>query len=261
MISRSLVLVLGLAAGFSSCVVVGSKPATPQRPTFSNNTGTTAVGTFETEFGIDDDWQGDRSEGPRTTMVTAKYGLTEFSEIFIAGLPYVEIQTPTGRETGESETRVGMRERIWEAEDGSVSFALQGEVEIPTGSTTDGLSSGETDFYASAILSGDTGLWGWTAFVQHGRVDLPGLDRKGQDAFALAIDTPLDDQFSAFAELAYVRFRGINAHPKFGTAGIAWAQDPALVWDLSVVRRINNDGPGTRVQFGATVNWGRVGGE
>lgn len=253
-------LALGLTLGLSlpSCVVVDARPATPQRPTFSSNTNTTAVGTFETEIGIDDDFKSDRSDSDRTGTLVVKYGARETTELFVAGVPYVETQTPTGRATGHGETRLGVRERFWENEEGDLSFAVQAEVEFPTGSTTDGISNGEEDFYASAILSGTNPDWGWTLFLQHGRIDPVGSDRTGQDALAFAVDLPLDDQFTGFLEVAALRTRALSSYPRFVTGGVAWAQDPALVWDLSLVRRLNDDGPGTRVQLGATVNWGRL---
>ncbi|GJM22086.1 MAG: hypothetical protein DHS20C15_20010 [Planctomycetota bacterium] len=259
--SRVVVAGALLAIALPSCVVVGAQPATPQRPTFSSNTNTTAEGTVEMEAGYADDTKGDRSDSDRTASVTFKYGLSEKAEVFVAGLPYVEGQRAGRRESGLGETTIGARHRIWENDDGSLSFAYQASVELPTGSTTDGLSNGEEDFYGAAILSGREENWGWTAFYQHGRIDLKGGDRTGQDAFALAVDTPIDDQVSAFAELAYIRTRSIDDHPKYATVGLAWAQDQALIWDFSVVRPFNNDGPDTRFQIGATVNWGHLFGE
>lgn len=252
-----------LALTLPSCVVVGAKPATPQRPTFLQSTATTAEGTFETEMGAVDDHKGDRSDADRAITLTAKYGLTEKAEVFVAGVPYLETQRTGTRETGIGETAVGARHRIWENDEGNLSFAYQAAVKFPTGSTTDGLSTGEEDYFGAAILSGIEENWGWTAFYQYGRIDLPGTDRTGQDAFSVAVNTLLDEEtnVSGFTELTYVRTRAISDHAKFVTVGVAWAQDPSLVWDFSVVRPLNNDGPDTRFQLGATVNWGRLFGD
>ena len=261
----SRVLVAGglLALALPSCVVVGAQPATPQRPTFLQNTSTTAEGTLETETGITDDFKADRQDSDRALTLTAKYGLTEKAEVFVAGIPYLEGERAGMRESGLGETTVGARHRIWENDEGNMSFAYQAAVKLPTGSTTDGLSTGEEDYFGAAILSGLEENWGWTAFYQHGRVDLPGTSRTGQDAFAVAVNTLLDAEtgITGFTELAYVRTRAISDHAKFVTVGLAWAQDAALVWDLSVVRPLNNDGPDTRFQLGATVNWGHLFGD
>ena len=118
----SLVLLGFLLAGCQVTVpsAVDRAPATPQRPTFSANTKTTAVGTLEFEGGLLLDWE-DRFDTP----TVLKYGATPSTEYFVGWSPYVNYDTMGVDGSSIGDTLIGVRQRVQTTPDGEVASAFQ----------------------------------------------------------------------------------------------------------------------------------------
>ena len=239
-------------AVLSSCHGTGAAP-TPQRPTFSSDTSTTAEGTFELELGVAVD-PADLFAVP----ATLKYGIGAGTEVFL-GLPayvHVEGQDTSQDIEGTGDLLVGTRQRFVEFSDGS-SAALTLATKLPTADRSEGLSSGEIDF-AGALgwsKSHDSGL-STTAYYQLdalGRPSVGGVDLSHN--VALAIGVPISAQFGAFAELVR-SFTEDDTDPTFGIAGLTFGSGASTVFDVAVQAGFDSDAPDVQLFLGVTTNLG-----
>lgn len=231
--------------------------ATPQRPTFSSNTATTAEGTVELEAGIDYD-----HHDVASLPVAIKYGLTPTTELFVAGVPRAQAHVSGGRDLrGHGDTTVGARQRFWWDQEFDLSAAWQLAAQLPTGSHTKGFSDDEYSFFAAAILDGHVDEWAWTAFYQLGALGDPtGSGFDTQRGAAFAVSRPLDEAMSVYAELASVDTHARGDNPLFAFTGLTFAENPRVVWDVGGRFGLNHDGGDPALLAGVTVNFGRVGG-
>lgn len=245
--------------------------ATPQRPTFSQNTNTTAAGTFEIEAGLMVD-PTDTHDVP----ITLKYGLGDTGELFVSRDVYKRVFQSGTSDRGTGDTTVGTRWRLWEGDadpqtgDRS-SFAVQVGLRVPTGSKTKGgatnpgdqdlpMSEDEYASFLAAIMDGTMGEWDWTAFYQVGSIGIPDDgSRSTQHAAAVVASHPLGGDVSAFGEIAGWYDRARSENPLFATYGLTFAEQPGRVWDISLRHGLNDDAPDFLVQAGLTVNMGGPG--
>ena len=89
------------------------RPVTPQRPTYSSDTNTTAEGTVELESGL-----GASRDGDLSTPNTLKYGAGERTELFVGVSPFNVVERPGGDGVGFGDLLVGVRHRFLESDCG-----------------------------------------------------------------------------------------------------------------------------------------------
>ncbi len=252
-IRRALPAGLAMAGILSSCTAVqrDRAPVTPQRPTFSSDTSTTAFGTFELEAG--GLWDpSDQIDTP----ATLKYGSGESTEVFVGWSPLFYLNTPTGRETGVGDVVLGTRHRFMEETDEMPSAAFQATVKLPTADEGEGLGSGELDASFAGILTKNIERYVVTGYYN---LEVLGDPSGGTDVahgLALATSTPISGNIGAFGELAGVFIPEQDDEQVFTTLGFTFNPRASLVFDLGVVIGLSDDAPDFQLVFGMTRNFG-----
>ena len=251
---RFLVVLLAVPCG---CISFEVEPqaATPQRPSISADTSTTAPGTFELEAGGQID-----PHDSREIPLTLKWGMSEDAELFVGWSPYQQEDRTGPDASGIGDTLVGLRYRFLEETKAVPSAAVQLMTKLPTGDENDGLSTGETDFLAAAIFTKEVGRVSTTFFYQLGILGDPDdSDTDIEHTFALDGSFPLGDEWAFNAELAAVETPEHDLNEIFTTVGFSWAVSPDLVLDAGVVVGLNDDAQDFQVVFGFTKNFGGPG--
>lgn len=252
-IRRALPAGLALAGILSSCTSIprDSAPATPQRPTFSSDTSTTSLGTFELEAG--GLW--DPSDQIDTPM-TMKYGFGETTEVFLGWSPLLYLDTMTGGETGVGDVFFGTRHRFMEETDEMPSAAFQTSIKLPTADDREGLGSGELDASFAGILSKNFERVAVTGYYN---LEVIGDPTGGNDiahGLALATSTPLSGNMGAFGELAGVFIPEQDDEQVFTTLGVTYSPLASMVFDFGVVIGLSDDAPDFQLVVGMTRNFG-----
>lgn len=242
-----LALLLALLPGGAGCRVAGSRPPSPQRPTLSSDTSTTAQGTLEVETGVDLD--PDDRFGLPTTL---KYGLSDTGEVSLGLSLFERIDRPGDDADGPSDVTVATRHRVWERGPDSAAFQLA--TKLPTADEDEGLSSGELDFGAAGILSHSGSPLSWTAFGELSWLGDPSGGTDPRQALALAASVPGPGASSLFGELAHIG--GSGPDQQFATLGTAWPAGDAVL-DLGVRLGIDDDAPDLVLLVGMTLNLAR----
>ncbi len=252
MVAKSFLIALSLLS--VACAVPNSQRAavTPQRPTFSRNTQTTAFKTLELESGVTYD-----HNDSVTSPMTLKYGIDEDEEIFLSVSPLNVISLPGNDGEGFGDLTVGVARRVWT--DGRTAAAYQLSTKLPTGNENQGLSNGEIDFFGAAVVDHQIDLaTTLTAFYQLGVIgDAVGNDPGIQHGFALAGSHTLNDEYGLFAELAGYADPG-RIDPVFATMGATYTLNRYMVADAAVVLGVNSDAPDAQFLIGITTNFGAL---
>jgi hypothetical protein len=232
----------------------GAKIAvTPQRPSYSSNTYTTAPGTLEVEAGV----LIDPSDALDTGFVM-KYGYDDRSEILVGVLPGVAVE---GAGVGFGDLRLGWRQRLTEHQLGKLSLAYQALVKLPTADENKGLGTGEVDGFIAGIGTLPMEGWSATGYVELGLLGDPvnsGTDL--QLALAGAMDRAMAGATSVFGEVAGIFIDDQDHNSIFTTLGANWSPTPGLVLDTAVLVGLSNDAPDFQFLVGFTRNLGRASG-
>ncbi len=240
----------------ASCASTGrdAAPVTPQRPTYSSDTATTAEGTLELEAGAafdpGDSW---------TTPLLLKWGVRADTEFFVGLDAYRWFDTGAGSEGGLGDSAVGLRHRFWESE--STSAAVLGAMKLPTADESKGLGSGDVDWIGAGILTRQ--LVEDASATLYYQLTWLGGHRGASDweqGCALALSKSLGDELGVFGEVAGVDAPG-SVDPLFGTFGLVRNFGPGMALDGGVVVGFNSDAPDLQLILGLTTNFGKVGGE
>jgi len=239
-----------LLALLPSCIssMPGGEPVTPQRPTLSNNTKTTAESSFELQAG--GIWD------PGNTLVTPtelKYGAGPKTELYLGWYPIV-YDDPT---TTVGPMLFGARHRYYEGSGTAPSAAVQVSVTVPTGNNR--LDSGEEITAFASIVSGNVDLWDYTGYASFDLVGDP-VD-KGVDpgaTLALAGGRPIQGKWAGYGEVAGVFVPDQNFDPIFSFIGATYQFAQWLVFDVGVLVGYNSDAPDFSLTFGLTRNFGRM---
>jgi hypothetical protein len=246
-------LLAGVALATAGCAHLHGPdraPVTPQRPTFSKDTNTTARGTLELEAGF--------AAAPDESVavpVELKWGAGDLTEVFVGASLYDWVELESGQEfSGHGDTYVGARQRLYDP-GGPHTAALQFTAKFPTAEET---GSGESDFLAAAIYSlaaaEDVGV---TVFYEAGwlgRPDNDGVDL--QHALSLSAGKTFDDTVGIAGEL--VGIDGVDGDPVFMTLAVQHILLPSLVWDAGFQVGLNDDASDLRFQVGFVSNLGRL---
>ena len=226
----------------------GGLPVTPQRPTFSKNTSTTAEGSVELETG--GEWDpGDTFRTP----TTVKYGSGPKTEVYFGWTPivYDEGVTTVGP------TQFGIRHRYYEGGDKVPSAAVQVSVDLPTGNNR--LERGETTTSFAGIVTGSAEQWTLNGY---GSFDLVGdPNDKGVDpGFSLAFvgSHPVKNKWSGYGELAGTFVPNQDYDPIFSNIGMSYALAEWVAFDVGFLVGFNKDAPDFAFTFGLTRNFGRI---
>lgn len=228
------------------------QPVTPQRPTLSSDTSTTARGTVEIEAGVSVQ-PGDLLDTP----LALKWGSGEATEVFMGWSPWQQIDVPGHDLEGSSDVLVGMRHRFLEESEGVPSAALQLATKLPTGN--DEVSTGEIDFLAAGIVTKRAAGVSWTGFYQLEALGSPGGRgiALGHDG-ALAAAGAIEQRWGWFGELAGRFVDELHHDSVFVTAGATYAPKDSMVFDAGVVVGLSDDAPDLMFVFGMTHNLGSI---
>lgn len=248
------IALLGALPLVAACAGPRGEPfaATPQRPTFSSDTSTTARGTLELEAGVSVD-PGEAMDTP----VALKVGLTERADAFAAFSPYVSFPQSGPNARGPSDLFLGTKIRFSDEDDTLPSFAVQLATKLPTASTRSGVATGEMDAFTTLIATKALGPFTVTANYQLGFLGEPADDDFDlQHGGAIAGGIEVAPKLSAFAEIAGVFVHEQDVEAVLQTTGIAYAPRPDLVFDTGVQIGLSSDARDFFAFVGVTFNLG-----
>jgi len=253
----------GLLGALLSVAVLGSTaacktvpgslaPATPQRPTVSSATTTTAHRTFELEAGAVID-PGDRLDTP----TTLKYGAGPRTEVFAGWSPLLDVDEGGVDETGVGDALVGVRHRFADETATTPSGAVQATVKLPVADEEDGLGSGEVDASFALIATRSAGDFSLNGFYELDVIGDPGGNADIGHDVTLAGSAPVAGDWGVFGELvgSFVPERDQGA--VFTIVGVTLSPHPAVVFDVAAVVGLNEDAPDFQLLFGLTRNLGQ----
>lgn len=256
---ESVPLLLGasILSTLTSCLAGGASDAavTPQRPTVSSDTSTTAEGTLELEAGLALD-----PDDSTATPLALKLGLAPRTEVYAGLSPFNTVERRGDDGEGVGDLVLGMRHRLGSAGDEKTTYAIQAATKLPTGDEDEGFSTGEVDFFLAGIFShAPTSGPAFTGFYELGVVGDPRQrsDTDLQHVIALALSQPVDDDLTAFGELARVD-PGIGDDYLLGTIGLAHRAHAGLVVDGGISFGLDDDAPDLVFLIGFTTQLGRL---
>ena len=253
----TLLLALAACQGPSAALREGRElQATPQRPTLSEDTATTAAGTFELEAGVLLDPE-DRLDTP----VTLKYGVDARSEVSLAFSPFVFVELPGDDGEGFGDLLLGYRARVLDQQGERPSVGWAASVKLPTGDEDEGLGSGELDAFVAGMASYNARGWGATGYAQLGLLGEPdgsGLDHR--ELLALSAARAMDPETALFGELAGVFTPERDDEQVLAIGGMTWSPAPGFVLDLGGLVGLSSDAPDLQLFLGFTRNLGPAAG-
>lgn len=245
-------LTLFLFVAFSAgCKLPRKAAATPQRPTVSFDTSTTAQGTVEVEAGVSVD-PGDFFDSP----VTLKYGTSADTELFVGYSPLQYLDRAGPDADGGSDLVLGTRHRLWQGDDDTPSAAVVLSGKLPTARASNGLGSGQVDVRIGGILNQQFGPVNANVFYQYGALGNPGGGHSSEHTATVTAGWALADRWGAFAELAGIFVPSTKTDSVFTIVGATFTPEPSLVLDAGVTVGLSSDAPDLQVFFGCTHNFG-----
>ena len=248
LVRTSLVVTL---LGLAGCQLTQQAPVTPQRPTVSFDTATTAAGTFELETGVVVD-PGDFFDSPNTL----KYGTGERTELFVGWSPLQVLSQPGEDADGASDLVLGARHRLWDADDGTPSGAVVLSGKLPTASSANGLGSGELDLRIGGVLNQSFGDVSANVFYQYGALGQAAGGTTSEHVATLTLGAPIADDVGGFFEIGGLFVPSANTDALFAITGVTWACSPSLVFDGGVNVGLSDDAADLQVFVGCTWNLG-----
>jgi hypothetical protein len=228
-------------------------PVTPQRPSFSTNTSTTAPGYLEAEVGAS--LQENLSEIPSLL----KLGLLETTELSLGIMPLRSVDLGPTSESGFGDVRLGLRHRFVDEVEGVPSLAAEGWVKLPTADEDKGLGTGETDVGMLFIMSKSMAAFSFDAnlglsFIgdpvendTNTHVNLIGTASRGltpalSGYLELFLEIPPDDAKNVW----------------IFDLGVGYSVHPGLVLDAAFAAGLSDTAPDWQVLFGFTTYVFRV---
>lgn len=263
-------LILGLAGLTSGCASYGvaREPITPQRPTISNDTRTTAFGTFEVELGGRVDPRDKHSIETRTSV-----GLSPSSEVFMLWDPFVDIdstQVPVDvdgdgeDERGASGVTLGFKQRLMDESDVLPATAIQFGTLLPIGSDDGEIGSGFTEWFAGVAVDRTFGKLGMTGFYQFGLltdVNPDGSATPGElgleHQLALDLTWAVDETLTAGGEIATILDVESDREPVILTLYGQYELNPSMNLDAGARIGLSEDSEDLVFIVGLTTNLGR----
>ena len=259
-------LTLGLAACAlaTGCSTFGvqRQPITPQRPSVSSNTQTTAYGTFEEELGARYDPTDEVAVETRTSV-----GLSEKSELFVlwdifrdldSGQILNDVDGDNEDETGTGDIIVGFKQRLLDETDTLPATAIQFSTSLPVGSDDGEISRGEIDWFGALIADRTFGRLSMTGFYELGVLGTPEIgDVDSRHTFAIDGNWAVDDKLNVGAEIATLIEAEIDREPVLLTTYGQYKLNPSMNVDAGVRVGLSEDSPDLIFLLGLTTNLGR----
>ncbi|MCK5945460.1 MAG: hypothetical protein KAI24_25945 [Planctomycetes bacterium] len=239
------------ACAVAGCQLPHQRPVTPQRPTVSFDTNTTAEQTFELETGVNVD-PGDFFDTPNTL----KYGTGERTELFVGWSPLQVLQQPGEDADGSSDVVLGARHRLIDGDDAVPAAAVVLSGKLPAASANNGLGSGEVDLRVAGVLNQTYGDVNANLFYQYGALGQPAGGTTSEHTLTLTLGRPINDRLGAFLELGGIFVPASNTDALFAITGATWAASPSLVFDGGVNIGLSDDAADLQVFVGCTWNLG-----
>ncbi len=210
--------------------------ATPQRPSFSTNTVTTAKGWLELESGVT------FNDATAATPILLKVGTAENLEVFFGLTPFID----SGRDF--EDFTIGSR---WRFIDGGPGPSMGVQVAATTFRSN---FIDEIDYSFLLILSHSVGGFG---------VDLNGglnLPDSGDEQFLgiLTLSRAVNSSFSGYGEIFVAHDSGLSEQTFVGSAGLGFAVNPRFVLDAALNFNISNSGDDWQLLIGATTLLSRL---
>ena len=265
-----LLLVL-LSLALSSCGTLGTRRAkvTPQRPKISNNTKTTAFGTWELEAGALVD------PGDAFALDTRlKVGVSPTAELFASFPPYI-YQDVTGDDVnGIGDLTIGFRQRLMNESKAypATAFELQGTLPVGDddlaqasgGNLVSGVAGGGDfiDFAGAFILDRTFEQVYVTLYYKLGfsneSVSGSGVagDLNVQHTAAIAGTMPIHERWSGLAELAGSYIPEESFGPLVANLAALYDLGDTAVLDAGVLLGLNDDAEDFAIRAGITTNLG-----
>ncbi len=244
---------LAITLGLAACrTLPDGAPVTPQRPTVSADTNTTAEKTFELEAGVAID-PGDAYSTP----MALKYGLSDVTEVFVGWAPLLSIDMGGVDETGIGDVNVGVRHRFQEETDDVPSAALLASLKLPTADDDDGLGTGELDLSLGGAMSKTLDPLSVTGYYT---LDVLGDPRGGTligHTVAVAGSQTVADSVAAFGEFAAILVPEADVDILLATLGGTYTHSASQVFDAALVIGLSEDAPDLQMLIGFTHNFGR----
>ncbi|MEO0649777.1 MAG: transporter [Planctomycetota bacterium] len=254
-------LACALSAGCST-FGVQREQVTPQRPSISENTQTTAYGTFESEIGLRYDPTDEYAVETRTSV-----GLSPKSELFAiwdvfrdldSGQILNDVDGDGEDETGTGDIIVGFKQRLLDETETLPATAIAISTSLPTGSDDGEISSGEIDWFGALIADRTFGRLSLTGFYQLGILGTPDVgDVDSRHTFAIDGTWALDEKINVGAELATLIEAEIDQEPVLLTAYGQYELNPSMMLDAGMRIGLSEDSPDVVFLIGLTTNLGR----
>ena len=248
------IVVLSALSFLQSCLLGprSGAVAVSQRPFFSSDIYTVEEGSAQIEAGATVDPK-DRIDTP----ALGTYGTSERSQLMLGWSPWVHVDRPGNDGDGPGDMLVGFKHRFFDPTETLPGAALQLFTKLPSGSTNEGISSGEIDFFANGIVTQKFDDWSLSGNYELGvlgEANDTGTDL--QHAIAIAASRPISEQLSAFGELLGILQPEQNQERAQLGLGIAWSPRKSTVLDAGLSFGLDHDAPDFQLFFGITVNFG-----
>jgi hypothetical protein len=255
---------LTCAALTTGCSTFGvqREEITPQRPTISQDTRTTAYGTFEEELGILADPGDEYALQTRTSV-----GLSEKSELFLLWDVFRQVDNSqvladldgNGKdESGFGDAIIGFKQRLIDETDNLPATAIQIGTSIPIGSDDGELNRGRIDWFGALIADRTFGRLAMTGFYQLGILGTatPG-DIDTEHTFALDGRWAFDDRINIGAEVATQVQGEIDFEPVYLTTYGQYKVSKSMNFDAGLRVGLSEDSDDVVFLIGLTTNLGR----
>ena len=251
---RSTATLLLAALLLSSCGSLGTRTAkvTPQRPKISNDTRTTAFGTFEVEAGSTID-PGDLFD----LNVRVKAGVSPTAELFVELAPYINQDLPGPAAEGVGDLMIGFRQRLMNESKAYPATAFELVASVPTGETDlVGAGNFPNVFGGFSVDRTFENVYA-TAYYRLGLLGSPEAgDIDIQHTGALAGVLNLDDRWNALGELAFQYVPETSDGPIVLNLAALYDLADTIRLDAGAVLGLNDDAPDFALRFGVVTNLG-----
>jgi hypothetical protein len=206
------------------------------RPLTTDDAGTVEKGKFQFETGFDFTRQ-DNHDREISPSLTISYGLLEKMDTGI-GNGYLIVRPKEGEnEKGLGDTELKLKYRLLDERGWMPSFAVTGNLKIPTASESKGLGSGKTDFGINTIVTKNLSKR-WVIHLNFGYTFLGEHEVNDEFNYSAAAQFILSDKWALVGEIVGVNnFNGRKGDDLIsGLLGTYYLISENVVWDAGVER-------------------------
>lgn len=219
------------------------------RSAFGWDTATLEGDEWEVQFGTGYDPRDQHT----TTLLTLRASGGESTELYADIEPYSYGSRDGEDGSGIGDLIFGVRHRFLDQRASWPSAAAQFQVKLPTGEESEALSSGETDFFAAAMLTQEYGNFTSTLFYELGWIEQPDGGDELLHAAALGTELALSRRWGGYGQLVTVQPE-VDDELLILSTGLSWNVTGSAALDLGVAFGLNDETPDTELFFGIT--WG-----